>query len=114
MNPQLNKKDTKRPPIGVIMTAIRLINTDQVREDDEAKVSQVMMKMYRGITRKDIISRRDGEEVMKEEVGRDNAPGIGRGNDCTEEERKEVGGDGIDRWQVKRVRKEKGNWRRRH
>jgi len=70
--------------------------------------------LYRGITRKDIISRRDGEEVMKENEGRDNAPGIGRGNDCTKEEQKEVEGDERGKWQVKRVRKEKVNWLRRY
>jgi len=77
MNPQLNKKDTKTD--RVILTSYRAINSDQVRGNDKAKEGQVMMKRDRGIIRKAIISRRDTDEVMTEEGGKGNAPGIRHG-----------------------------------
>lgn len=96
------------------MTVIMAINTAQVRDDDEAKDNQVMMKEDRGIMSKGTISRRDGDEAMKEEASGGNAAEIGRGNDRTEEGRKEVGGDEIGRWKVKRAIRDEENRRRRH
>lgn len=99
MEPQHNKKDPQRPPIGVIMAAIRAINTNRARDDDEANGIWVMMKADRKISRKDIIPRRSCDEVMKDEVGGDSAAEIGRGYDGTEGGRGEVGGHENGRWQ---------------
>lgn len=79
---------------------------------DETEDNQVMMKEDRGTISKDIISRWDGTEVMKEEDSGGNAAELGRGNDRTGAGRKKVGGDETCRWQVKRATRDEENRQR--